>query len=269
MSRWVKLQREVRLSLGVDPTRTATGNSFAGSPRGDGLGPVVTLKVEVAGPIGPATGMLINIRQIDELVRQAVVSDFAYAADIAVPLMLKQMWARMKAQLAPVTLTGLEISSSPWLQYRLTDGDTRMIELTERFEFSAAHRLHSKDLTDAENKATFGKCNNPHGHGHNYELEVTLSGPTDAGGELISLQRLHDIVNQRVIDRMDHKHLNIEVAEFGQLNPTVENIAAVIFKSLEDAFPPPVRLQRIRLWETPKTSCTVEASEPVEKELVK
>lgn len=263
----MRLQREVRLSVGEVSKPPVVGNSFAGNPSGHGLKPVITLKVEVGGQVDPATGMLVNIRQVDELVRRQWMTDLAVVADLAAPLLLKIMWPRIMSQLTSVRLLGLEVASNPWLRYRLTDGALDMIELTERFEFSAAHRLHSDALTDRANAETFGKCNNPHGHGHNYELEVTLRGPINTTGELISLQSLHHIVNRCVIERMDHKHLNIELEEFQQLNPTVENIAAVIFNLLTGEFPPPIKLQKVQLWETPKTSCTVEA--PSEKELAK
>ncbi len=266
MSGWVKLQREVRFHLEDGARPVGSGNSFAGNPSGHRLNPLVTLKVEVGGSVDTTTGMLINIRKIDEVVWREVLADFANAADVTAPLLLQGVWPKIKKQLAPLKLLALEVASNPWLRFCMKDGALHMIELTERFEFSAAHRLHTDALTEAANVATFGKCNNPNGHGHNYELEVTLSGPINPQGELISLQRVHDIVNRCVIDRMDHKHLNIELAEFGKLNPTVENIAAVIFDALKEEFPPPVRLGRIRLWETPKTSCTVDASPLTGKE---
>ncbi len=136
-----------------------------------------------------------------------------------------------------------------------------MIRMAQRFEFSAAHRLHNPSLSAEKNRELFGKCNNPNGHGHNYELEVTICGPIGADGRIIPLQKLHDIINRRVIDRMDHRHLNVELPEFAEVNPTVENIAAVIFDSLAGEFTAPVRLARVRLWETPKTSCTINADE--------
>src|SRR3990172_6552708 len=101
-----------------------------------------------------------------------------------------------------------------------------MIHLTQAFEFAAAHRLSCEGLSDAENQRLFGKCSNPHGHGHNYLLEVTVAGPADdRTGTLVDLARLDRTVRERIIDPFDHKNLNLECPDFARLNPTVENIA--------------------------------------------
>lgn len=144
-----------------------------------------------------------------------------------------------------------ELWVTPFLRYRAAAGDANMIELTQCFEFAAAHRLHSPSLSDRENQETFGKCNNP--HGHNYQLEVSVVGEPDAaGGAVIPVIGLERIVKSRVIDRFDHKHLNEDCPEFAQLNPSVENIARVIWSLLEGQFGP-ARLARVRVWETGKT----------------
>ncbi|NOS99093.1 MAG: 6-carboxytetrahydropterin synthase [Phycisphaerales bacterium] len=125
--------------------------------------------------------------------------------------------------------------------------------MTYAFEFSAAHRLYCASLNAEENRRLFGKCANPNGHGHNYVLEVTVRGiPDAASGVLIGLDALARIVNERVIERFDHKHLNLDCAEFAELNPSVENIARVIFEKLNGAFEP-AALDCIRVYETPKT----------------
>lgn len=128
-----------------------------------------------------------------------------------------------------------------------------MVELTQCFEFSASHRLHVASLSEDENRRVFGKCNNPSGHGHNYRVEITVageaSGPT---GRVVELPMFEETVRREVIDRFDHKHLNTDTAEFAALNPSVENIARVIWELLRDKFAP-VRLKRIRVWETAKT----------------
>lgn len=127
-----------------------------------------------------------------------------------------------------------------------------MIRLTQKFEFSASHRLHNPALSDAANRACFGKCNNPAGHGHNYEVQVAISGKPKADGTLVCLPDLERLVASTVIDRFDHKHLNLEVPEFAELNPTVENIARIIFGLLK---PVVANLASITVWETPKTWC--------------
>lgn len=128
-----------------------------------------------------------------------------------------------------------------------------MVELTQCFEFSASHRLHVATLSDDENRRVFGKCNNPNGHGHNYQVEVTVAGPIDdRTGAVLALPEFESMVKREVIDRLDHKHLNIDTAEFAQLNPSVENIARVIWEILEPKTSP-AKLRRVRVWETAKT----------------
>ncbi len=131
-----------------------------------------------------------------------------------------------------------------------------MVRLSQKFEFSATHRLHNPALSSEENRQTFGKCNNPHGHGHNYELQVTLRGKPDASGILIDIPDFETIVANAVIDRFDHKNLNIELPEFRELIPTVENIARVIYRLLKPRFDGAgAALASVTVWETPKTWC--------------
>jgi len=129
-----------------------------------------------------------------------------------------------------------------------------MIRLSQKFEFSATHRLHNPKLSESENNHLFGKCNNPHGHGHNYEIQVTLAGEPDASGTLLHVPDFEQIVGAAVIDRFDHKNLNVELPEFGELIPTVENIAMVIYRLLKPKFGRP-KLASVTVWETPKTWC--------------
>jgi 6-pyruvoyltetrahydropterin/6-carboxytetrahydropterin synthase len=134
--------------------------------------------------------------------------------------------------------------------------------LRQRFDFAAAHRLNVPTLTPEENRALFGKCNNPSGHGHNYQVEPVVEVPLDRPA--FSLQDLERAVQSAIIDRFDHKHLNQDTEEFcverGGVNPSVENIARVFFDLLSarlaDA---PVRLRSITVWETDRTSATYPA----------
>ena len=101
--------------------------------------------------------------------------------------------------------------------------------VTRRYMFSASHRLHSENMSEAENLAIYGKCSNPHGHGHNYEVQVTLSGEAD-DRLLTNIPEFERVVAATVIDRFDHKNLNVEVAEFREVIPTVENQGVEFFK---------------------------------------
>lgn len=125
-----------------------------------------------------------------------------------------------------------------------------MTFLTQSFEFSASHRLECAGLSDEENLRLFGKCSNPHGHGHNYILEVTVE--VNPGQAATKLQDLDRKVREEVIERFDHKNLNLECREFADLNPTVENIAQVIFDRLMEGGTP-IKPTSVRVWETAKT----------------
>ncbi len=121
--------------------------------------------------------------------------------------------------------------------------------LTKRYWFSASHRLHSERLSEQENREFYGKCNNPYGHGHNYALEVTVSGLVDPrSGMVCDLGELDAAVEREVLDRFDHENLNM-VAAFAERVPTSENLAAEIFHSLARSFQA-ARLEKIRLEET-------------------
>jgi 6-pyruvoyltetrahydropterin/6-carboxytetrahydropterin synthase len=126
-----------------------------------------------------------------------------------------------------------------------------MIYVTRRAEFSASHYYHNPNLSPEENRRIFGKCNNPHGHGHNYTLEVTVAGEVDpTTGMVMDLKELKKLLEAEVLEQMDHKFLNKEVPVFSSKIPTTENIAVEIWEMLE----PKLRLgklHRIRLYETP------------------
>lgn len=116
--------------------------------------------------------------------------------------------------------------------------------------FNAAHRLHNPLWNEEKNNAVFGKCNNPHYHGHNYELVIKLTGTPDAEtGYVMDLKILSDLVKQEVIERFDHKNLNEDCIEFKSLNPTAENIAIVIYHILRKKIHMDLDLQ-VRLYET-------------------
>src|SRR5512142_1533641 len=109
-----------------------------------------------------------------------------------------------------------------------------MVYLTRRAEFSASHYYHNPEFTPEENRRIFGKCNNPHGHGHNYTLEVTVKGEIDRrSGFVLDIGELKNILNREVLDAMDHRSLNKEVPEFEHQIPTTENLAIAVWKRLQ------------------------------------
>ncbi len=126
------------------------------------------------------------------------------------------------------------------------------LTIYRKAHFNAAHRLYREDWTDEKNLEIFGKCSNPHYHGHNYELEVGVSGEIDPEtGYLIDIKELKDLILEEVEEPFDHKNLNIEVADFKNLNPTVENIAMVIWNRLRKRLDTRYDLS-VKLFETPR-----------------
>jgi 6-pyruvoyltetrahydropterin/6-carboxytetrahydropterin synthase len=127
--------------------------------------------------------------------------------------------------------------------------DELKIELGRRYRFAASHRLHSEKLSEEENNRVYGKCNNPYGHGHNYVVEVRLSGPVDpATGMVLNLADLDAFVEREVIEAFDHKSFNEDVAEFREQVPTTENVCIEIFERLRRF--PKAKLERVRVEET-------------------
>ena len=118
--------------------------------------------------------------------------------------------------------------------------------------FNAAHRLHNKNWSDQKNKDVFGKCNNPNYHGHNYDLEVKVIGDCDPEtGYVIDTKTLSDLIKKYVLDRYDHKNLNLDTQEFKDVNPTAENIAISIYNLLKPKLASGLEL-KIKLYETPR-----------------
>lgn len=137
-----------------------------------------------------------------------------------------------------------------------------MIRLSRRYSFSASHRLFSNDLSEERNREIYGKCANPYGHGHNYEVEVTVAGETDpVTGRVVILSDLDTLVEQEILEPFRYKNLNQEIEAFRNAVPTTENLVFEVDRRLRQAwaqvFTPPVavRLERVRIWETERNIC--------------
>jgi 6-pyruvoyltetrahydropterin/6-carboxytetrahydropterin synthase len=260
MDLMMELTREVRFSLAEVNADAKPQNSWAGWPASDRLAPYLVLRATVRGAVDQQTGYLCNIVTLDRAVR-----------DEAIPLMrklyrqdssrgcthealLRQVISPIEAVMPEgVELIRLEMRVTPFLAYTWRKEALKMIQITQSFEFAAAHRLHCAALSEQENRQVFGKCTNLNGHGHNYVVEVTVGGEPDAkSGTVLEVDRLERVVNERVIDVFDHKHLNLDCAEFAELNPSVENITRVIWDRLDGAFGS-AELRKVRVYETPKT----------------
>jgi 6-pyruvoyltetrahydropterin/6-carboxytetrahydropterin synthase len=259
-----RLTREVRFAINTGPDDqigSPPTNSYAGYPSLTGLGYFFNLQITLAGELDRRSSYLLNIKQIDEAVRQIGVpfvthairvKEFGGGAKLAQQLFeeLRYHWPEH------VHLHDMRLALSPFLSIDVFASEFPMVRLSQKFEFAASHRLHVPTMSDEENRRTFGKCNNPHGHGHNYELQVTLRGVPRPTGVLMDVPHMEQLVAQNVIDRFDHKNLNVEVPEFKNVVPSVENIAKVIYEILEPKFEEAgATLASVTVWETPKTWC--------------
>ncbi|MEA2711106.1 MAG: 6-pyruvoyltetrahydropterin/6-carboxytetrahydropterin synthase [Phycisphaerales bacterium] len=267
-----RLTREVRFAINDaggaedDPQLSRPpSNSYGGYPSLVSYGRFYSLAVTLAGELNPATGYLRNIKDIDDAIRRHVIP--AIRADA---LALNEPRVRaltpfeqpvvalglLQSVLPQSIVDGVRLSLSPFLSIASLASEHPMVRLSQKFEFSASHRLHSAQMSDEENRKCFGKCNNPNGHGHNYEVQVTLAGQPDEKGLLVDVPAFERVVAQTVIEKFDHKNLNVEVGEFRELMPSVENIAMVIYRLLKPKFSEQrAQLAAVTVWETPKTWC--------------
>jgi 6-pyruvoyltetrahydropterin/6-carboxytetrahydropterin synthase len=235
---------------------------FGPCARPHGHGHDYACEVTVAGEIDPATGMVLNITDLNRLLQERIVAplDCAFVTydhpfmQGRVPTtenLARAIWATVEAELSGARLHRVRLQEYERLAAecrRANEG--YMTLLTRVYEFCASHRLHSPVLSDEENRAIFGKCNNPHGHGHNYRLEVTVRGPVDERtGMMVDLAALDRTVREEVLTRYDHRHLNLDLPEFRELNPTTENLVKVIWDRLSPRLTAP-RLHRVTVRET-------------------
>lgn len=285
-----RLSREVRMFLPMDSlhrnTKSTSGKKTAepgGGKRNRWMSvlpvslwdPYVVIKIAIDGIPDPQVGILVDIRVMDRWVKEAVLESMElFNQNASLPSSYEKKpliddWLPQLFQLTCKKVTEesefhckkLEIAFSPYLRFSIDSSNTDspqmpQVQVTQQFEFSAAHRLHCNKLSDAQNKILFGKCNHPSGHGHNYILEVTCSLPTpkDSGeSPKEPWDWMNEIVDREVLSKLDHKFLNNDLPEFQELNPTVENIAALIHLWLNPHFDSHRPLAGVRLYETEKT----------------
>lgn len=141
-----------------------------------------------------------------------------------------------------------------------------MFRVTKQYRFAASHRLHASELSDEENRALYGKCNHPYGHGHNYVVEVSARGPLDEHGRAVDVALLDDLVRREVLAPFEHRNLNVEVACFERAVPTSENLAVEICRRLKrnwrSVFPGEwPKLEKVRIGETRKNIFEIGADE--------
>jgi 6-pyruvoyltetrahydropterin/6-carboxytetrahydropterin synthase len=138
-----------------------------------------------------------------------------------------------------------------------------IVHLTRRYGFAASHRLHSPALTDEQNRETYGKCDNPHGHGHNYEVELTVRGTVDpVTGRVVDLKVLDDLAERQIVAPFRYRNLNEEIAVFRTIVPTTENLGLEVDRRLRDAWLETFgsggpRLEKVRIRETDRNICEI------------
>ena len=281
------LRRTVRANINPPEASRATPNGvlapdecpngFGGKPSSRGLARYYEFEVIAAGDADPETGYLVNIHVIDRAVRKAVVPEVARAcierpgiepaallAELVPPLEreLRGMLRSIRWRVNPYYSVSMTATSHP-------DTTTRnRAYLRQRFDFAAAHRLNVPGMSADENRALFGKCNNPSGHGHNYQFEPCVAIRMDGEGGAFSLPDLERLADEAIVAHFDHRHLNLDTDEFredGGLNPSVENIAKVFFERLAPRVAEAsarAELVSMTVWETDRTCCTYPAEGP-------
>lgn len=215
------------------------------------------------------TGMVVNIKTIDDEIRDKIVQQFdGKSINDEIPNFrtrtptLENIVEYVKGQLgnevAGAELVGLRLEETPEFWATIEKKNNWKMTLTRTYEFAASHRLHIPTLPDEENTRMFGKCANPAGHGHNYLLEVTVSGKTDPEtGMAVDLLAIDEAVNKLVVDRYDHKNFNEDLPEFAGKVTTTETVVQQIWDALNGNLP--AKLERVKLFETPRSSFEVSA----------
>ncbi len=266
----LRLSRTVRFAINAPGLSQQPGvNGFAGSPPIRGLGRHYELRINCAGDADPTTGYLLDIKDIDRAARATVIPGIADACTklpTADPAELMPDPFRALIHELAGRVQSLRWNLSPYYSVEMTASDPDHILLRQKFDFSASHRLHVPGLSDEENRRRFGKCNNPTGHGHNYQFEPCVAVPANQSDRpALTLDALERIADEALIRRFDHKNLTTDCPEFQVgpgtrgVNATVENIARVFYGILADAIRsavPDARLQSITVWETDRTCAT-------------
>jgi 6-pyruvoyltetrahydropterin/6-carboxytetrahydropterin synthase len=251
------LSRQVRFAVNSAPDeqwQLAPTNSYGGYPTLRGVGRYFSAVISLCGELNPITQYMVNIKAIDQKLRDALSR--MNLVHTPPPEILRMIFEQSQRDWGE-RLQSVCLNVTPFFSIMIQTREQPMMRLSQKFEFSASHRLHNPKMTDAENRSTFGKCNNPSGHGHNYEVQVTLLGkPEEKSGLLIDVPAFERIVADTVIEPFDHKNLNTEVPQFRELIPSVENIAKVIYGLLALKLKSDhCKLASVTVWETPKTWC--------------
>ncbi len=278
----VKLTRTVRFACNsTAPTPDGSSffgdNGYAGAPALVELGRFDELEVSCSGTIDPVLQYLIDIKAVDRAVRHTVIPilSAAFHRERSGAHIARKEWpGSVMADFVPLLAAALGglLHNVVWkltpfmsLTMHTPNSAQRVVALLrQRFEFAASHRLHVPTLSIEENRRAFGKCNHESGHGHNYIFEPCVELPV---GDAVPLHvgELERIAKEVILDRFDHKYLNIDTAEFREGSgavPSVENIARVFFELLApriDGTGRGAKLRSVTVWESDRTSATFPA----------
>jgi 6-pyruvoyltetrahydropterin/6-carboxytetrahydropterin synthase len=239
-------------------------NPYASRPAGEGLSIFLELTVEVAGDVEPSTGFVVNVADIDESVQEFVMPVFTkriredfrrgkHIGFLEIAELLTAAWGELANRFDGAKLKRLSVKLNPLRQVSIDSKETKMIYFSEKFEFAAMHKLWNDEFSQQRNFEVFGKCANPSGHGHNYIVEVMVKRPAGEAG--FSVAEFERVVDDEFISLVDHKNLNVDVAEFAKVNPTVENISVFAWGKLADKFAG-AELHCVTVWESDRTYCS-------------
>ncbi len=258
-----RLTREIRFTISPWQPLSSADNSYCSKPDCEGMGVFFSLWVELGGELDKQTGFVVNLTDIDKVCRKNAVpvfdemvkERFAAHKDITIGD-LQQTLLRCRQSIEgdflPAQVLSVSLKLNPHRKIKILTGDKDMIYYSEKFEFAAMHKLWNDSLSLEDNFATFGKCANITGHGHNYIVEVTVKAD---GAQSLRYGGFQRMVLDNFIELLDHKNLNEDVPYFAKINPTVENITTYAWQCLQGKFAG-AALDEITIWETDRAYCS-------------
>jgi len=255
------LSRQIRFA--IDPFADSVeigANSYCAKPTAEGLAFYFSLWVQLESSADKDTGFVVNVSDIDKIIRSKTVGLFHKFVKIyskagfeQIAKLLGMVWQTIENDFLPAKVSGISVELMPARKITIKERMGDMFYFSEKFEFSASHTLWNTKFSDDENFRVFGKCANRCGHGHNYIIEVTVK---KAQRDVLNINAgdYEWIVDEAFVSVVDHKNLNEDVEYFKTANPTVENIAEFAFKSLNGKFGQS-KLDSVTVWENDRTFC--------------
>jgi 6-pyruvoyltetrahydropterin/6-carboxytetrahydropterin synthase len=256
--------RKVRFSVNPFGDAESVGaNSYGGKPCGEGLSLFFELSVGLAGQAEKDTGFVVNVTDIDKIVRKHAVPVFAqnlresFSDGKQLTIyetagLLASLRDVLKNKFDGALLIELRLQLNPYRKIEFDCEDTRMYYFSEKFDFAAMHTLWNERFSEQKNFEVFGKCANPSGHGHSYVIEVTIKVPADTDVCIGDFER---VVDGEFVKLVDHKNLNADVSALTDINPTIENLAEFAWSRLNGKFDS-AKLHSVSIWESDRTFCT-------------